>query len=168
MLLLINIAHILLSIEATVTMFKGRCEAKCIYIIILCLVPTGGVLFEEFLAYNLPRDDRRAWIKLRKECVRARRAMTKAEFAQFSDGRPAVHFYFHILTTLNRRGRAAARQLFYICLLFKHKGISRTGLDMLCTMGLGLPNRTFDQHEENEVNEVNLEHRCVCIHVMEH
>ena len=114
-------------------------------------VPTGGVLFEEFLQYNLPEKPRRLWTRTKRRCIREQREMTELEFAMWGSGKASVQFFFHILSSLDRRGQAASRQLFYVSLLFKDKGMSRSGLDMLSGMSLGLSNRTFDEAETNEV-----------------
>ena len=54
-------------------------------------------------------------------------------------------FYFATLFTLNSRGTAAQRQIFYISYLMRHKGISRSGLELLANVKVGLPTTTFDR-----------------------
>lgn len=53
-------------------------------------------------------------------------------------------FYFHLLSTLASRGTSANRQLFFITLVMKHKGLSRNGLRLFGLMNLGLPPRSYD------------------------
>ena len=60
-----------------------------------------------------------------------------------------VSFYFFILSVLGSRGTSANRQLFYLTLLYRHKGLSRSGIDMMGRMNIALPLRTFD----NEVRD---------------
>jgi hypothetical protein len=78
--------------------------------------------------------------------------MTDDEFKEWSAGKLPVQFYFHVLSTLSHRGNSVNKQLFYVDLLFKHKGMSRSGLDMVSSMGLGIGNRTFDNEEELELD----------------
>ena len=53
-------------------------------------------------------------------------------------------FYFFTLNCLGSRGRACARQQFYITLLLTHKGLSRTGIAATSNMNLTLPPRSYD------------------------
>ena len=53
-------------------------------------------------------------------------------------------FYFYVLAALGSRGTAANRQLFYLSLVMRHKGLSRSGLQVLSGMNLGLPLRSFE------------------------
>jgi hypothetical protein len=116
------------------------------------VAPTGGLLLEHFAAINLPARKRRELSKLRRMCHRSnQRKLTADEFKQWTDGKLPVQFYFHVLSTLSHRGNSANKQLFYIDLLFKHKGMSRSGLDMVSSMGLGIRNRSFDAEEYQEL-----------------
>ena len=53
-------------------------------------------------------------------------------------------FYFHVLSLLASRGTSAKVQLFHLSLVMRHKGLSRSGLQLLSSMNLGLAPRTFD------------------------
>jgi hypothetical protein len=53
-------------------------------------------------------------------------------------------FYFHVLSILANRGNAITRQLFFTSLLLKHKGLSRSGLQIQNQMNLALSPRMFD------------------------
>ena len=53
-------------------------------------------------------------------------------------------FYLYLLSTLASRGTSANRQLFFITLAIKHKGLSRNGMRLFGIMNLGLPPRSYD------------------------
>lgn len=117
----------------------------------MCIAPTGGLLFEHFVVISGTEKVRRAWVKLNKACKRSRTKMNSEQFQQFLDADLPIGFYFFIMSTLRRRGTSAHVQLFYIGLLLKHKGLSRSGLDLVKSMGLCISNRGFDEREADEL-----------------
>ena len=136
---------------------------------VVVVVPTGGLLLERFAEISLPARPRRDWIKLRKTVQRSKRKVTSEEFAKWLEGKLPVRFYFHVLVILSHRGASVNKQLFYIGLLFKHKGLSRSGLDMVSSMGLSVGNRSFDDEEAQELERCRKTTRCVdtilCLHL---
>ena len=68
-------------------------------------------------------------------------------------------FYFHLLSTLASRGTSANRQLFFITLVMKHKGLSRNGLRLFGLMNLGLPPRSYDPELEAFSERIDRERR---------
>ena len=63
-------------------------------------------------------------------------------------------FYFHVLSSVASRGTAANRQLFFVSLVMRHKGLSRSGLELLGAMNLGLAPRSFDPELNNHSERV--------------
>ena len=61
-------------------------------------------------------------------------------------------FYFHLISQLASRGTAVNRQLFFISLVMRHKGLSRSGLNMLSMMNLGLSPRSFDPELSDQLD----------------
>ena len=53
-------------------------------------------------------------------------------------------FYFNTLSLLASRGTSVNRQLFYLSLVMQHKGLSRSGLQLMSMMNLALSPRSFD------------------------
>ena len=75
-------------------------------------------------------------------------------------------FHFYVLAALASRGTAANRQLFYVSLVMRHKGLSRSGLQLLSGMNLGLPPRSFDPELVAHEQECALERRYLLVHVV--
>ena len=53
-------------------------------------------------------------------------------------------FYFYLISSLASRGTSVNRQLLFISMVMNHKGLSRSGLQILCLMNQGLSPRSFD------------------------
>ena len=111
-----------------------------------CLAGTGGLLLEAFLASTAPYNVRRSWTSLLGRISGDQKSQTQD---QQQDVKRVIKlcrtsFYFHLLSGLASRGTSANRQLFFISLVMRHKGLSRTGLRCLSLMNLGLSPRSFD------------------------
>jgi hypothetical protein len=94
----------------------------------------GGLLFEHFAATGGNRVSSRAVLALAKVCRDEKRAFSAQESADLvADER--VAFFFHILSLLKNRGRAANRQLFFVTLLVQARGLSRAGIEFMQSLG---------------------------------
>ena len=110
----------------------------------LCVaVPTGGLLLEGFLKTSSNYVTRRLWNSVLKKISRDPDYDCETEVQEIVDG-ARNSFYFYLLTTLASRGTSANRQLFFITLVIKHKGLSRNGMRLFGIMNLGLPPRSYD------------------------
>ena len=69
-------------------------------------------------------------------------------------------FYFHVLSLLASRGTSAKVQLFHLSLVMRHKGLSRSGLQLLSAMNMGLAPRTFDPEMKALVARQAERNRC--------
>ena len=111
--------------------------------VVFVSVGNGGMLFEFFLTTSASYTLRRKWATVRQELKDDPSKDMSEDFAELlREG--GTSFFFHVLSTLASRGRAAQRQLFYMSLVMQHKGLSRSGLLLLSNMNLGLSPRTFD------------------------
>ena len=105
---------------------------------VLCLiVATGGLLMEAFLQTSSNYVTRRAWRSVMQ------RVKANPDYDHELEVEEIVtaarnSFYFYMLSTLASRGTSANRQLFFITLVIKHKGLSRNGLRLFGLMSLGL------------------------------
>ena len=98
---------------------------------------------EAFLQTSSNYVTRRAWRSVLRK-VRANPDYDhKVEVENIVNG-ARNSFYFYLLSTLASRGTAANRQLFFITLVMKHKGLSRNGLRLFGLMNLGLSPRSYD------------------------
>lgn len=107
------------------------------------LVETGGLLLEVFLKTSSNYSTRRAWNRLLGNVQRNPSYDRGVEVEEIVSG-ARNSFYFHLLSTMASRGQSVNRQLFFITLVMKHKGLSRNGLNLFSQMNLGLSNRSFD------------------------
>jgi len=101
-------------------------------------------MFEFFLTIAASYNERRSWITIRTKCINLDRVCTDIERQSLIEAN-RTSFYFWILGMLASRGRCANKQLFYITLLMQHKGLSRSGMNLVRSMNLNLSPRTFDQ-----------------------
>ena len=104
----------------------------------------GGLLFEYFVFLAANYESRRLWRSVRKDCCINARQVSADENRRLVK-MAKVSFYFHVLSTLGSRGTSANRQLFYLTLLFRHKGLSRSGIEVMNRMNIALPLRSFDK-----------------------
>ena len=104
---------------------------------------TGGLLFESFLATHASYTVRRQWSSVRRKLHDDESADVKHDMVSIVKN-ARNSFYFYVLAALGSRGTAANRQLFYLSLVMRHKGLSRSGLQLLGGMNMGLPPRSFD------------------------
>jgi hypothetical protein len=61
-----------------------------------------------------------------------------------------IPFYVHVLHSLNCRGGSVMRQMVFMSLLWRHKGLSRSGQEMSAVMKLGMVVRTYDAEVQIE------------------
>lgn len=106
-------------------------------------VGKGGLLFEAFLDLSAPFTARRKWSTVQRK-------IANSQMTGVSDAIDAIvrdsqnSFFFYVLSSLAARGTSVNKQLFYISLVMQHKGLSRSGLQLLSCMNLGLSPRSFD------------------------
>ena len=111
---------------------------------VLCLiVASGGLLMEAFLQTSSNYVTRRAWRSVMKKVKANPDYDHKIEVEEIVTA-ARNSFYFYLLSTLASRGTSANRQLFFITLVIKHKGLSRNGLRLFGLMNLGLSPRSYD------------------------
>jgi len=101
-------------------------------------------MLEFFLTVGASYNLRRTWITIRGKCLDLNRVCTDEERHILSQG-SRTSFYFWIIGMLASRGRSVNKQLFYITLLFQHKGLSRTGMELAHSMNINLSPRSFDE-----------------------
>ena len=95
-------------------------------------------------------ESRRCWRGVRKQCIEQVRAVSAAENLKLMK-MGKVSFYFHVISVLGSRGTSANRQLFYLTLLYRHKGLSRSGIDLMNKMNIALPPRSFDAQVQDHL-----------------
>ena len=115
----------------------------CEFISTFNIVGDGGLLLEMYLFTSASYTSRRRWSNLRSSIDNEEGADHSSAITLLISG-VAVDFYFYVLSTLSSRGTSANRQLFFITLVMQHKGLSRTGMELLSSMNLGLSPRSFD------------------------
>ena len=108
---------------------------------------------------------RRQWSSVRKSLRDDESADVKHQVDSIVQG-ARTSFHFYVLAALASRGTAANRQLFYLSLVMRHKGLSRSGLQLLSGMNLGLPPRSFDPELVAHEQECALERRYLLVHVV--
>ena len=140
-------------------MMLSKLSRDCDEYVHICLVDTGGILLESFLTTNASYTVRRRWSSVRKQIHDDESADVKHAIASIVQG-ARNSFYFSMLSALASRGTAANRQLFYLSLVMRHKGLSRSGLQLLGCMNLGLPPRSYDPELVAHEQDCALERRC--------
>ena len=110
----------------------------------------GGSLFEQFAMMIANYECRRFWKSVRKKCKRQRRSVSDAENSKMMK-MAKVSLYFHVLGVLGSGGTSAKRQLFFLTLLYRHKGLSRSGIELLNKINIALPPRSFDAQVEDHL-----------------
>ena len=100
-------------------------------------------MFENYVLCSGSYTSRKRLTSIAAKCSRESRKATITE-TQAIVTADANGFYFNLISTLANRGNSATRQLFYLSLLLRHKGLSRTGLDLVHDMNMTLSSRTFD------------------------
>ena len=114
-----------------------------------CSVGKGGLLLEAYLDLSAPFTTRRRWASVQKKLAdNPSRDVSRWIDEIVQDAQNG--FFFHVLSSLAARGLSAKKQLFYISLVMQHKGLSRSGLQLLSCMNLGLSPRSFDPLVELE------------------
>lgn len=68
-----------------------------------------------------------------------------------------VQFYAHVMFLLNNMGTAITRQVFYMYTLYKYKGVSNSGCQLLKTLGMGMSRKTYESIK-SEVYDTALQH----------
>ena len=127
----------------------------------ICTGVDGGLLFEHFAATGGNRVSRRAVLALAKVCRDEKRECTAQESADLVEDE-RVAFFFHILSLLKNRGRAANRQLFFVTLLAQARGLSRAGMEFMQSLGACLAPRTFDLELATFMLSVESKQRSPC------
>ena len=125
-------------------------KVTMLYLGWLCSVLSGGMLVEAFIVMNGTRETKRLLYQLEKKNMK----LSNSESKQLLD-EVKVDFYFYCLNTMATRGRAATRQLFFITLLLKARGLSRLGMLLESKMHICLPPRTFDLELKRHTIRVN-------------
>lgn len=120
---------------------------------------------EAFLTTHAAYTVRRQWSSVRKSLRDDESADVKHHVDSIVQG-ARTSFHFYVLAALASRGTAANRQLFYLSLVMRHKGLSRSGLQLLSGMNLGLPPRSFDPELVAHEQECALERRYLLVHVV--
>ena len=110
----------------------------------------GGILVESFIVMNGKRASKRLLIGLDKKKMKPTRLVSNQLLDEVK-----VDFYFFCLNAMAARGRAATRQLFFITLLLKARGLSRLGMQLESKMNVCLPPRTFDLELDRHTTRVN-------------
>jgi hypothetical protein len=71
-------------------------------------------------------------------------------------------FYLHVMHTLHHRGNSVKLQIFYMSLLWRHKGVSRSGIELMSHLNLGMALRTLDEYRERETRRQTEYTRYIC------
>lgn len=129
-----------------------------------CLGTPGGTLLETFLTIAASYGQRRTWITIRGKCITSNRVCTAGDRLLLCEG-SRTSFYFWVLGMLASRGRSANKQLFYLTLLFQHKGLSRSGMELARQMNLNLSPRTYDELLQEHEYESHHNNRLVTVFV---
>lgn len=103
-----------------------------------------SLLMDHWLQLGGPHGLRRSWTAIKSDHARHGPSRELTDRIQTLVNKAGVSFYFHMLSLVASRGLAANRQLFYLTMVFRHKGLSRTGLSLLSAMNLGLSPLSFD------------------------
>ena len=137
-------------------MFKTNCIVLHFgerYFDIYCAVPGIGSLFEARLLTCGKHTSRKVLNKLLDgEAVSDDdiKAVIKSE---------RTNFYFYILHCLNNMGLSAQRQMFYVTLVAKFRGLSWSGLALLSSMGSCLSRGTYRAEEKKLIDKIQLKIR---------
>ena len=137
---MLDIAHI--AEEGALGIFNTS-VFTCSSDVLFRIVATGGLLMEAFLQTSSNYVTRRAWMSVLQK-VRANPVYDHKMEVEEIVTAARNSFYFYLLSTLASRGTSANRQLFFITLVIKHKGLSRNGLRLFGLMNLGLSPRSYD------------------------
>ena len=105
-----------------------------------------GDLMRAFILECAPRTDRERLLTLTTKSDE----LTLDEFRELN--RLGVKhergFAMHALMTLTQRGHSVGIQGSYLMLVLKFRGLSRSGLSMLASFGIGTPDSTFRRHRD--------------------
>lgn len=127
-------------------------------------VHVGGSLMETYVLTCGARQHRRNMKKMIKQVQREDQDLTIPESdALVKPNRSG--FYLHVLHTLHHRGSSVKVQMFHMSMLWKHKGVSRSGIQLMSHLDLGLPLRTLDDYRERETARQTEHTRYVCSHL---
>jgi hypothetical protein len=111
------------------------------------LVPAGGHLFYHYLSYFATTNDRLALRRLimasEDRCIDRRSAEFRSLVIAYR-----AKFYMFVLTTLPRY--AGLWQRYYLSFLLEFKGVSRAGIDVLNSLGLGVSLSTYDRYRKDD------------------
>ena len=61
-------------------------------------------------------------------------------------------FYLHSIQHLS--GNGARTQRYFLSFLYEFKGISRSGLDLMSSFGVGMPLTSFDRSRKEEIEGI--------------
>ena len=118
-----------------------------------CAVRNGGILLEAFLVMCAGYSDRREWTSINTSLAQEGDVDMQPRMDALIKS-VQTDFYFYVLSSIAARGTAANRQLFFLSLVMQHKGLSRSGLEVLSKMNMGLAPRSFDPellaHQERQ------------------
>lgn len=117
------------------------------------LVLTGGQLMEEWASVFGTRATRYDVKRLRKLLVKEHNRPPTEEESDTIVDKCRSAFYLHVIQGLCHRGRSVTQQMFHLTMLWRHKGISRTGSDILASMSLAMPHTTFDLQMQYKVHD---------------
>lgn len=123
-------------------------------------VHVGGSLMEVYVLTCAARKHRRNMKKLIKKVQRDEEDITILESDTLVEPN-RNGFYLHVLHTLHHRGSSVKLQMFYMSMLWRHKGVSRSGIQLMSHLDLGLPLRTLDEYREKETARQTEYTRCV-------
>lgn len=124
-------------------------------------VHVGGCLLESYILTSGTREHRRKLKQLIKYVVRT------GEDISITDSDEVVRsnrnaFYLHVIHTLHHRGNSVKLQIFYMSLLWRHKGVSRSGIELMSQLNLGMALRTLDEYRERETRRQTEYTRYIC------
>lgn len=100
------------------------------------IVGTGGLFMERWIRQFGSRQTRRDIGKLRKGNIEQR--MMRDTITTRINVKNRVGFYVFVLQSLNHRGNSVKSQLFYLSMLWRHKGLSESGSQILAKLSLAV------------------------------
>ena len=105
-------------------------------------------MFYHYLMNNATVDDRRLLQSLVRD---SRESRGKIPFSKFEPlyNKYKNKFYLHYLQHLS--GAGARFQRFFLSFLFEFKGVSRSGLEVMGSFGIGLPLSSYDRYRKEAV-----------------
>ena len=100
------------------------------------VVGTGGLIMERWIRQFGSRQTRRDFNKLRRGNIS--QPMMRDTITTRINVKNRVGFYVFVLQSLNHRGNSVKSQLFYLSMLWRHKGMSESGSQILAKLSLSV------------------------------